>query len=152
SDRPRAVNHNFIEQAAQLAVDRLRAQVHLSVEPALDRDTQDVSGSPAIAESILEKIDTCGIFLADVTLVQDEGAKRFTPNPNVLIELGYAAARVGWNRTITVMNEAFGGPSKLPFDLQHRRWPTRYRLSGNADAETVRSALEKLSEEIEGKI
>jgi hypothetical protein len=46
---------------------------------------------------------------------------RPSPNPNVLIELGYAIAELGWENTILVMNGAYGGPDQLPFDLRGRR-------------------------------
>lgn len=34
----------------------------------MDRGTQDVPGSPAIAQTIFEKIDHCQLFLCDVTI------------------------------------------------------------------------------------
>jgi hypothetical protein len=52
-----------------------------------------------------------------------------TPNPNVMIELGYAARSRGWDRIIPIMNTSGGtSPEQLPFDLRHRRWPITYRL------------------------
>ena len=41
--------------------------------------------------------------------------KRPAPNPNVFLELGYAAASIGWNRLILVQNTAFGDISTLSF-------------------------------------
>jgi hypothetical protein len=49
----------------------------------------------------------------------DEGKR--APNPNVLVEYGYALARHGVQRLLLVMNTAFGSPSELPFDLRHLR-------------------------------
>ena len=46
---------------------------------------------------------------------------RPSPNPNVLIELGYAAATIGWDRVILVQNTAYGDLGVLPFDLRSRR-------------------------------
>ncbi len=101
SDRPSGANRSFIEQAAKKAITELQAQAEFedSPRPALDKDTQGVPGTPAIADSILQKIDECGVFLADVTYVAtgdaatQRDAKRL-PNPNVLLELGYAIALV----------------------------------------------------------
>jgi hypothetical protein len=149
SDKPSRINRNLIQEAAQLAIDRIISGNEFVVEPALDRDTQDISGSPAIADAILSKIDQCALFLCDVSIVTEPVSNRSAPNPNVLIELGYAAARVGWERIICVMNENYGGPKKLPFDLQHRRWPIRYRLADTADDESVNKIRESLSENIE---
>lgn len=143
------VNRDLIQEAAILATQRISTDDTLEVDPALDRDTKGVPGSPTIAESIFSKIQQCELFLCDVTII-GEAEQRPTPNPNVLIELGYAVAKVGWDRIICVMNEAYGGPTKLPFDLQHRRWPIRYRLTDKQfDPEKFAQIREKLSEEIE---
>lgn len=48
------------------------------------------------------------------------------PSPNVLVELGYAIARLGWDRIILVMNIEFGPAERLPFDLRSRRFPTTF--------------------------
>ena len=149
SDKPNKINRDFIQSATMLAIDRIVSNDDFEVDPVLDRDTLGVSGSPAIAQSILEKIENCSLFLCDVTIVSEANAKRIAPNPNVLIELGYAAAKIGWERIICVMNENYGGPTKLPFDLQHRRWPIRYGLSPNANDETIKLRLANLSESIE---
>jgi hypothetical protein len=148
SDRPTKTNQNLIQEAIEMAIKRIDSDDGISVEPVLDRDTQDKPGSPAIAQTILEKIDQCDLFLCDVTLITPRDAQRPAPNPNVLIELGYAAAQVGWERIICVMNVEFGGPSKLPFDLKHRRWPVRYRLSEKANENNINEQKHKLSEEI----
>jgi len=54
---------------------------------------------------------------------------RGCPNPNVLIELGYAAKALGWDRLILVLNTAYGPPDELPFDLKHRRFPLTYSVT-----------------------
>ena len=93
----------------------------------IDRDTKGVGGTPGIVDIIFKKIRSCDIFVWDATIISN--APRYTPNPNVLLELGYAFAVIGEGRIIGIMNEANGiGPEKLPFDLVHRRWPIRYKL------------------------
>jgi hypothetical protein len=149
SDSPQNVNRSFIEDAAQYAIDQIVFDSKLMIEAALDRDTQNLPGSPAIMESILQKIDRCGIFLCDITLINPGNDARPTPNPNVLIELGYAIAKVGWDRIICVMNEEFGGPSRLPFDLRHRRWPIRYRLAASSPHLRRDEEKRRLSQNIE---
>lgn len=44
----------------------------------------------------------------------------------MLVELGYAIARLGWDRIVLVMNIEFGPPERLPFDLRSRRYPTPF--------------------------
>ena len=117
------------------------------IQAVLDRDTKNLPGSPAIADTILEKISRANLFIADITLVTK--SKRPSSNPNVLIELGYAAAKIGWERVICVLNDAFGEPRKLPFDLQHRRWPIRYNLSENATKGEIVKTKDSLSKEFE---
>ena len=46
---------------------------------------------------------------------------RLTPNPNVLIELGYALKTLGGKRVIMVINEYFCERNQLPFDLHTKR-------------------------------
>jgi hypothetical protein len=87
----------------------------------IDRDTADVGGSPAIAETILKKIAGAEIFVPDVSIVAHTAAGKACPNPNVLLELGYAVSELGWDRIIMVMNTAFGPVTDLPFDLRGRR-------------------------------
>jgi hypothetical protein len=52
---------------------------------------------------------------------------RLTPNPNVLLELGFAASTIGWENIICVINTAYGKPSELPFDIKFRK-PLEYEL------------------------
>ncbi len=92
-----------------------------TIEPVLDRDTGGLPGSPAIAESILAKISMADIFVGDVSIISSGPGARPTPNPNVLIELGYAVAQLGWDRVLLVQNAAFGSVETLPFDLRGRR-------------------------------
>ncbi|KPA17343.1 hypothetical protein MHK_002434 [Candidatus Magnetomorum sp. HK-1] len=100
-----------------------------------------MGGTPQIAEAILAKIQSSDIFVWDATLVYSQ--PRPSPNPNVLIELGYALAVMGEGRLIGVMNTAnkLGGEA-LPFDLKHRRWPISYLL---AESSLLKKLIEKLS-------
>lgn len=124
ADRPNNTNRGFIktalEEAAALASD-------LTVEPRIDHDTQNVPGSPDIARTILKKIENSHVFVADVTIISDAAGERATPNPNVLIELGYAMHALSENRIILVMNEHFGPVEKLPFDLRRQHKERRSR-------------------------
>ena len=68
----------------------------VSIKP--DRATEGLTGSPDITESIFSKIDDADLFIADLSIVnkfivQDgdentEENRKFTPNPNVLLETG----------------------------------------------------------------
>ena len=114
-------------------------------EIAVDSDTSGVSGSPPIAETILEKIVKAGVFVADVTPIAITSGGKKVPNPNVAIELGYALRALGHKRIILVMNEAHGAElAALPFDLRHWRQPIAFDVAANAAKESKADAAAKL--------
>lgn len=153
SDTPAEVNRALIETALDAAIQQLQADATL--EPALrdssielDKDTAGVAGSPPITQTILQKIQTAGVFVADLTFVGESlkslnrkgKSKRLIPNPNVLLEYGYALHSRGHERMIAVMNTAYGEPGNenLPFDVRHVVWPITYSLT---PSESDRRAL-----------
>jgi hypothetical protein len=133
SDLPNATNRTFIQQALENAAKTLRKDGSLQVEPVIDRDTFGVPGSPNISETIFRKINQASVFVCDVSIVNQNvrghiPEARPTPNPNVLVELGYALKRLGDKRVILVLNDVYGGPELLPFDLRMRR-VIRYHMT-----------------------
>lgn len=153
SDLPNATNRGFIQQALENAAKALRSDESLQIEPVIDRDTAGIPGSPDISTTIFHKIIQAQVFVCDITIINREAAKqtstRFVPNPNVLLELGYALRALGDNRIIMVLNEAYGNPEELPFDLRMRR-VIRYHMPLEAESRTTeRKELEKrLKEEL----
>jgi len=121
SDLPNATNRSLIQTALEEAAAVIARDDDVEVEPVVDRDTQNVPGSPDIASTIFAKIITADIFVADVSIVTRAEPMRPVPNPNVLIELGYALKAIGHERVILVFNKAFGKIEELPFDLRTRR-------------------------------
>ena len=120
SDLPAGLNRNLIENCLSRAIRSIGRDADAKIEPVLDRDTANLAGAPDVAHSILAKIAVADAFVADVSIV-NAGAARPMPNPNVLVELGYAVAQLGWDHIILIQNSAFGGPELLPFDLRGRR-------------------------------
>lgn len=100
-------------------------------------------GAPDIVHSIFEKIELASVFVCDVSIISDPSAKRPTPNPNVLVEFGYALKALGQARVLLVMNTAYGEVKKLPFDLDHRRVVTYEAREGDADKGPKRRELAK---------
>jgi hypothetical protein len=45
---------------------------------------------------------------------------RAISNPNVLLEVGFAAAAIGWSRIVMLHNLETGSVEELPFDIRHR--------------------------------
>ena len=108
----------FIEKAINQAVKDL-GEIELYVD--YDRDTKGVTGSPDIPFTIFDKIDRSSLFICDVSIIGQVTENKSTPNPNVLIELGYASKALGWNKIICLFDSNSGSIDDLPFDLRHRR-------------------------------
>lgn len=143
-------NRSLIENAIQKATKAIRNDDSIDIEePMVDRDTKGRAGSVDIAATIFEKISQSQIFICDTTIVTMPDAPDPSPNPNVMIELGFAAARLGWGKIICVVNTAFGNIDQMPFDLRHRRLLTYHLPETNTEKTDQRK---QLAEKIEGAI
>jgi hypothetical protein len=141
SDLPNSTNRGFIQTALDRALRNILKDESEAVEPALDRDTLGEQGSPEIAQSIFAKITLSDVFVCDVSIVNANTLNRPTPNPNVLVELGYAVAQLGWQRVLLIQNTHFGGPESLPFDLRGRRIICYTQSETQTDRALERGAL-----------
>jgi hypothetical protein len=129
SDIENKFNRNFVKDCLERAIKQLNQEFKIDDAVRLDHDTKGVTGSPDIASTILAKIEESDIFIGDITFITKSENNKYFPNPNVLIELGYALKSLGDKRVINIMNSAFGKPENLPFDLIHKRWPILYCLN-----------------------
>lgn len=149
SDTPAAEGRNFVKTSLVAALAQLADELEWSeAERAeLDHDTKDVPGLAPIADTIFEKIDNAAVFVADITPTgATPDGKKKTPNPNVLIELGYALKALGPQHIVLVANGAGGfRPEDLPFDLRHRRGPITYEVALGADKATKDKAMKTLT-------
>jgi hypothetical protein len=158
SDRPSREGRQFIEEALRSALKKINLDFQVEEperEPLqFDKDTKNVPGSPPIAETILRKIDRAAIFVPDLTSVAERSNGGLIPNPNVLIEYGYALKTLGPHRIVAVMNEAYGAPSResLPFDLGHQRFPITYSLPESAPGAERKSQLDVLAKTFDSAI
>ena len=109
----------FIDKCIQLALSSLEKEAKVYME--YDRDTKGLMGSPDITDSIFNKIDKSVMFVCDVSIINQDSNGKKTPNPNVLIELGYAASKLGWDRIICLFDKHSGSVEELPFDLRQKR-------------------------------
>lgn len=146
SDLPNATNRGLIERALEGAVKLLREAATIAVEPVIDRDTAGVPGAPDIAATIFDKIERADICVCDVSVVNsravEAGFARPAPNPNVLIEAGYALKALGRERLVLVANSAFGPPEQLPFDLRYRRIVTYHSAPDATERAIERKRLQ----------
>ncbi len=147
SDLPGNKTRNFIRNCIDDAI--AFAGETETIEAVRDEATKDTTGSPNIVTTLFSKIDDCDLFVADVSLCftgdvkkEQDGKEiiKHSPNPNVLLELGYAVKTLGWDRVICVCNTDFG--SDVPFDFaQNRRTP--FSLEGK-DKSVVRREVAKI--------
>jgi hypothetical protein len=130
SDAPEEINWKLIEKALREAVEKIKAKNELPDVPIVDLGMERVPGSPEIATIMFRKISRSAIFVGDVSLVgQMKGdTTKQIPNGNVSVEMGYAAAQLGWERIICVLNETFGEAKDQPVDTRNRRFPINYKL------------------------
>lgn len=151
SDLKNSTNRSFIESALEGAIKIINS--NLVIEEAdresdllLDKDTQGIPGTPPIADVIFDKISNSSVFIPDLTFVGLSENGRKIPNPNVLIEYGWALANLSYSKIIPIMNSAYGKVSSetLPFDMKHLRHPITYTLEPDEAPEVKKNKKEKL--------
>jgi hypothetical protein len=151
ADAPPKTGRNFIESALQVAVRDFSGEIGVEEADrrpfAIDSHTRGVGGTPPIVDTIFKKIDAAAIVVVDLTLTGMRlDDKRRTPNPNVLVEYGWALKSVGHTRIITIMNSAYSeADDALPFDLAHLRRPFEFKLAVDADETTRRQVRKELA-------
>ena len=127
SDIDKRLNIKFIREAINEAISKI---TDYDIEPLIE-GFYGIGGNPPLAEKMLQQSQSSDIFIGDVTFTSSkvwhnpidfvEGEKsnlieipkgdlKPSPNPNVLIETGFSWALKGYDRTILVMNTAFGQP------------------------------------------
>ena len=141
SDLQGRANRNLILSALEWACKEVGDDAE--VEPVVDRDTLNVPGSPNISETIFAKIEEADAFVADVSIINPARSEdcRPSPNPNVLVELGYATRCLGHARIILVLNTHYGTPEMLPFDLRQLRVLTYESDPDDSERAPARKAL-----------
>lgn len=156
-DTPPSVGRNFIRSVLDKACERITADA--SVEEAargieVDSDTQGIAGQPPIVDTIFKKIDGAQVFIADMTFVGTRLDGRPTPNPNVLIEYGWALKGGSYERIICIANTVYGEISgeTLPFNMRHVKWPITYNLAESATPTEKKAETERLVKILEGAI
>ena len=172
NDTPSKSNRYLIRDLLEGASKSIRNDAIVEDSPRLDYDTRGISGTPEIASTIFSKIKQCAVFVADVTFVGaalsmvPNSERKLLPNPNVMLELGFASATVGWERIIAVMNQHYGPAEQQVFDIKSRRFPIQYTADPDSPAvsdetkkqlrisleQAIRSALRSQYEAVEDVI
>ena len=138
NDLDHKTHRNFLEKCIQKALKSVKKEAHIVVD--YDRDTKGLNGSPDITTTIFEKIEKSVLFICDVSIVNSESSQRKTPNPNVLIELGFAVHKLGWDRIICLFDGNTGDVEDLPFDIRQKR-VTVFNPNSEKEAERITKIL-----------
>jgi len=142
SDSDAKLNRNFIHNALEEVSKNCRKDGLFDLY--IDQATREEPGSPNITVSIFSKIDESNLFIADISIINPNSEERKTPNPNVLIELGYAIKKLGFKNIILIFNKYYGNPNDLPFDIRQNRILS-YHFDGNNKAEVANSLIKDLT-------
>jgi len=115
---------SIIEKSIIVALKKIKKDINVVI--ALDRDTKNRPGSIDITQEIFNKINSTSVFIGDISFINVNKYFKFLQrnklsNPNVLLELGYAVRKLGWERIILIFNNKYGKIEKLPFDINHHR-------------------------------
>jgi len=143
SDLPNNTNRGFIEGVLNESFSQL-INNQFEIDFALDRDTKNVPGSPNIGNTIIDKIKKCDVFVADISIINSDSGEKYrkTPNPNVLLELGYALALLGTEKILLFFNESYGDETGIPFDIRQNR-RISYSLLPDGNKAQLRKELGK---------
>jgi len=148
TDTNSKLNRGFIRKAIEKAVKNIN---EFDFDPLLE-GFRGVGGNAPLLETMLKQSAKADVFIGDVTYTSSkiwqsknvgflQDADHYfieidksidlkpAPNPNVLIETGYSWGLKNFDRSILVMNTAFGNPSLLPVDMKGLRYPITYNLS-----------------------
>lgn len=87
----------------------------------ISSDARNSKGSVNLTDALFKKINQSTIFVADLTLINNESTGRKCCNPNVLIELGYAMNNLGINNILMLFDTKYGNVEDLPFDIRQNR-------------------------------
>ena len=120
------INRNLIEKALRKGYCKCK---DIGVFNIIS-DARDKTGAPDIAQELFDKIALSNIFVADLTIVNKSiisrmlnvrTTKRYTPNPNVMLETGYAYHVLGDEKVLLLYNSDYCKAEELPFDINHKR-------------------------------
>lgn len=127
----------------------------LDVKISIDSDSRDEDGETSIDAAIMTKIANCDFFVCDVTpvaqLYPQKDVCKAVPNPNVMLELGFAIGNIGWERCILVWNTKMGSQQNAPFDIRNHV-TAGYELSKEMLSDEIQTKNLNLTEIIKGKI
>ncbi len=139
SDIEPSKHRYFIERCLKSTLSKLEQNASIYME--YDRDTAGLNGSPDISQTIFDKIEKSVLFICDISIINSECECKKTSNPNVLLELGYAVSKLGWDRVICLFDSNTGKIEDLPFDLRQKRVTAFNPQNGKSEERRISDIL-----------
>ncbi|UWF60425.1 hypothetical protein [Brucella sp. 2716] len=169
SDRDQTLHHYFVRDALKEACKLIVSDPDYeeAERPEVDHDMKNVPGTEDIASTILAKIASANVFVADMTPVgvtdpaalqpgvseEKRSEPKYLQNPNVMSELGYAERAVTTGRIVLVANAAhYPGPEALPFDWRHRSGAKTYKLADGATKAEITEERKRFAKVLKDQI
>ena len=137
SDLPNAKNRSLIETSLKNAIKMIKDEIDEVSDVLIESDSRDDLGTPDLVESIFSKIEQCDILVADLSIINAGSNGRLTPNPNVLLEVGFAAKAISWTNIVCVYNCEYGKVEDLPFDIRTRKPIIYNTTNGNSESKNA---------------
>lgn len=151
SDTPAKIGKYFIRKSIDEAVEKLKSDVKLEEANrniSVEQDTENVLGSPPVAETIFAKIRNANIIITDITLTGTTPSGKKLSNSNATYEHAYAHGHHGYEMLLPIMNTFYGTEEERPFDFQQSRWPVTFRLSNDASKDEIAAEQTKLARKL----
>jgi hypothetical protein len=104
TDRLERLNRHLIRFALNLAAKDISADPAMGVDVRIDAETENELGHVPVTDTILKKIAACDAFVPDLTFIAVTDAGKLVPNPNVMLEYGYALRARSHSVMIPAMN------------------------------------------------
>lgn len=124
------------------------------VQISLLEGMREIAGSPRVSQVMMDRVDDCDIYVADVSVAYDKIVKKGddspedrkkSPNPNAYGEYHRALARGKEMRTILVMNTLYGDPRDtpevIPFDTRDYRFPILFKAENQKECNENKEEL-----------
>jgi hypothetical protein len=160
SDTPGKTGRHFVRAVLNDVLEELKQDPEVQ-EPSereesegalhLDHDIKGTTGIPNLVDTIINKIDSSAVFIADITCVgevfgknREDMPRKKLINSNVGIELGYALKSLTDSKVVVLFNEHYGAHSDVPFDLRHKGGAITFKLPPNADKSAISSERARL--------
>lgn len=158
-------NKRFLISSINSAIKLLRAKKEFrGVEFEFQEGLSGVSGTPRVAEVMMQRARDCDIFIGDMTITQRLGQctrceiehgktfLRMSPNGNVLMEyaIAYNKRDDFWHQVVLIMNTVNGNVkdnlSLFPFDIREERFPVMFEQPGIEDEDAINKVAATLEQ------